>query len=501
MSGANFARAKRETTSRAKTHQEDGVISMHLNWKIRMTVVVLSLLSPAMGTAANVGELKAGAARVDITPSAKAIPPPFSSIHDPLFARAIYLENGIVCAILLNADVGGISNASADRASAAISRELKVPTANILISATHDHNAIFGGPRRSGSGASETAPSGPSEEFLTKLESGLIQAAHLAHDRMKPARIGYGTGRLYLNVNRDAVDERTRLWSQEPNLEYPSDKTLAVIKIESVTGDLIAVYMNYAMHANLLFLEGMISGDFPGEAERYIEHTYNDNVVAIWTSGAAGDQNPLYLRPNREIGEKKIHAVMNSEHVDLGAAIMRAMFTGSPEADKAPVDTVALEQSLELIKSMGQLTAEESLRVIGQISVMNAEARIEGTQREITCPARRRLDSGREGVQGQYVDSPDPVRIRIGALEIGDVVLGSANAELYNMIGQEVKAGSKFHNTVMVTLTNGMANSGYVPTDDAFGRYTFQVLGSSLKPGCAESAIVSGVDDMIEKLN
>ena len=60
--------------------------------------------------------------------------------------------------------------------------------------------------------------------------------------------------------------------------------------------------------------------------------------------------------------------------------------------------------------------------------------------------------------------------------------------ELYNMIGQQVKAGSKFYDTIMVTLTNGMANSGYVPTDDAFGRYTFQVLGSSLKPGCAESA-------------
>ena len=68
------------------------------------------------------------------------------------------------------------------------------------------------------------------------------------------------------------------------------------------------------------------------------------------------------------------------------------------------------------------------------------------------------------------------------------------------MIGQQVKAGSKFHNTIMVTLTNGMANSGYVPTDDAFGRDTFQVLGSSLKPGCAEAAIVKGIDQMIHNL-
>jgi neutral ceramidase len=45
-----------------------------------------------------------------------------------------------------------------------------------------------------------------------------------------------------------------------------------------------------------------------------------------------------------------------------------------------------------------------------------------------------------------------------------------------------------------------MANSGYVPTDDAFTRYTFQVLGSSLKPGCAESGIVNGIDEIINKM-
>jgi hypothetical protein len=41
------------------------------------------------------------------------------------------------------------------------------------------------------------------------------------------------------------------------------------------------------------------------------------------------------------------------------------------------------------------------------------------------------------------------------------------------MIGLRVRAGSKFRDTLGVTLTNGMANSGYVPTDDAVGRYTF----------------------------
>jgi hypothetical protein len=176
------------------------------------------------------------------------------------------------------------------------------------------------------------------------------------------------------------------------------------------------------------------------------------------------------------------------------------MFAGNPEADKIPMDPIAMEQSLELVKSEGQLTGEETIRVMSNIRVMNGDVKIEGLQREVTCPARRRLDTGREGAPGKYEDSPDPVRFKIGALRIGDTVLGSANAELYNMIGQRVKSGSKFRDTIMVTLTNGMANSGYVPTDDAFGRYTFQVLSSALKPGCAEQGIVRGVDQMIEEI-
>jgi hypothetical protein len=467
-------------------------------WKFGLAVVVASQLLSIHASAAEAGPLKAGAGRVDITPAPNAIPRPFTSILDPLYARAIYLENGPDRAVLLNADVGAISSAITDKVSAEISKDLNVPVTNILISATHDHSAIFGGPRppAAGAGGQENTPA---NAFEAKLVLGLEQAAKEAHDKMQPAKIGYGVGHLYLNVNRDAIDDKTRLWSQEPNLNYPSDKTLAVVKIESLSGQLIAVYMNYAMHANSLFLNGMISGDFPGEAQRYLERTYQ-GAIAVWTSGAAGDQNPLYWRADHVVGQARIRAIMEAEHVDLGTAIMHAMFTGDPAADKVPVDPVAMDQSIQLVKAMGLLTGEETIRVMDHIRVMNTQVKIEGTQQEVTCPARHRLDTGREGTPGKYEDSPNPVRIKIGALRIGDVMLGSANAELYNMIGQQVKAGSKFHDTIMVTLTNGMANSGYVPTDDAFGRYTFQVLGSALKPGCAESSIVNGIDDMIDKI-
>ncbi len=39
-------------------------------------------------------QLRVGAGRVDITPDPAMLPAPFTSIHDPLFTRAILVENG-----------------------------------------------------------------------------------------------------------------------------------------------------------------------------------------------------------------------------------------------------------------------------------------------------------------------------------------------------------------------------------------------------------------------
>ena len=41
---------------------------------------------------------------------------------------------------------------------------------------------------------------------------------------------------------------------------------------------------------------------------------------------------------------------------------------------------------------------------------------------------------------------------------------------------QRLKKESPYAKTMMATLTNGMANSGYIPDDASFGHNTFEVL-------------------------
>ena len=73
------------------------------------------------------------------------------------------------------------------------------------------------------------------------------------------------------------------------------------------------------------------------------------------------------------------------------------------------------------------------------------------------------------------------------------------NAEVFNPIAQRLKRESPYARTMLATLTNGMARSGYIPHDAAFGMYTFEVLSSRLQPGCAESAIVDGLLELMSE--
>jgi len=60
----------------------------------------------------------------------------------------------------------------------------------------------------------------------------------------------------------------------------------------------------------------LVTGDIAGAAERFLERYYGDRVVALWTIGAAGDQNPKYMSwdttwslKDRELGYPLVEAL------------------------------------------------------------------------------------------------------------------------------------------------------------------------------------------------
>lgn len=419
-----------------------------------------------------VAALSVGAARIDITPDEKSLPKGFEGINDPIFVRAIVIDDGNTRAALVTVDVGAISSDTFAQVSQQAELELRIR--HLMLTATHTHSVPFSYGR----------------ELAPRIVAAISQAA----GRLQAARIAYGTGVSYINVNRNIIDPQTRRWWEGPNYAGVSDKTVAVIRFEALDGRPIAVYYNYAVHAVLNGQLDQISGDIPGAASRYLEESLENQAVAVWSTGASGDQNPIYFQQTYDLREIRI-----KDYAARGSDISNAMPPGGQGLNKRdPTVARLMNQQRQMTLSMGQMLGEEVLHVMrANLERPTASAPIVGAQKTVTCPGRKRTDSGRAGFPGTYVDA-DPIPIQLSLVMLGDIAITGVNGEVFTTIAQRLKSESPLKHTIMATLTNGSAPSGYIPNDAAFGYHTFEVVSSRLKPGCAETAIVDGLLDMID---
>lgn len=423
-----------------------------------VTAVALAAatLSPA---AAAPGSLRAGAARVDITPTADILP---ALIHDPLYVRALILDSGKDRLVLLSVDSPGLGRT--DELLDSIAAELKIPRDHIVMAATHDHSAPF------------MALPG-AYPYFDLVRKGMLDAVRQATDRLKPARIGYRTGKAYVNVNRDEKAGDHYILGFNP--EGPSDKTVAVLTVTDTAGKPIAVYANYAVHGVVMFFsktkDGQIeiTGDLPGAASRLVEDRLGKDVVALWTSGAAGDQNPIYTsaRLTKERGFE-----------DYGAG------------------------GWTLLDAQARRLGEEIVRIVNDTSDLSDSARIQVRTTSLTCPGHKPAKPGATVEPGATIWGPtrlqmtdaDPVKIPLTFVTIGDVALAGVGGELFTEIGMAVKAQSPFERTMVVTHLPG--NVGYIPSDRAFAMPSEKALTASMKPGCADAGIPGTFKAMASEL-
>jgi hypothetical protein len=397
-------------------------------------------------------EFRAGAAKLDITPPEGAAlqmrgyagrTAGFERIHDPLFVRAIALHDGTAPAAIVTLDLSGVPNGLWETLSARIFRESGIAPERLLLAATHTH----GGPTL---GQFLQSPPKNTAAYTAHVETQIMTAVKQALGRLVPARAGAGSGRASVNMNRRARMAEGDWWLGY-NPDGPSDKTVAVIKIESAKGEPIALLTNYAVHGTVMGSKNMdVTGDLPGAISRVAEGRLGDKAVVAWTSGAAGDQNPIY-RQGR------------FSEVDV----------------------------------LGQIVGEEVVRVAAGISTRPV-GRIFGAQKVVECPGQKAAHgSGRlKGGKYEFLDAP-PVPIRLSALRIGHIALAGVSGEVLVSIGQRLKKESSFTHTMVVTHCNG--SSGYLPDDAAYEQVSYEIVTARVKRGCAENAIVGGLLDLLDR--
>jgi hypothetical protein len=453
--------------------------------QVRMIFLVIFLLGGSLGIAvgAEAGALRVGAVKVDITPAdptqlTNQWGVPFVGVHDKTYARVLVVSNGATSAVIIGIDTVEVTDAT--EFVARIAKETGIPAANIVVTATHDHNAPIVG-MSDISGMHKAGPGGAA--FLAKLYDDLVKAVKQSQANLQPARLGVATGISSINVNRDQPqpDGGYRMGKDPMG---PSDKTVWVLKFESMSGEPIALLINYAVHSTVIGMKNnLLTGEVAGASARFVEENYKDKVVAVWTLSAAGDQGPIVS------------------------------------------DAMSTPSNFEPVNVLGQILGEEIVRVADGMNskTMISQGRIWGAEKAVTCPGQKAAGQGPGGPGGpggsggpddhggpggpggqggeprgpmKMVDS-DPVHFQIGVLMIDKIALTRVSAEVVTKIYQEVRQQSPFSNTLMLTLANGRA--GYITDDAAYDVGKPESGMSSMKKGCGEATIVNGLSDLLRQ--
>lgn len=349
--------------------------------------------------------LRAGAARVDVTPDGTVTMRGFQArqstgIHDRLYVRALVLDNGEDSLAILSWDkleLYGFEKIAEIRHE--IQQRTGIPVRNILINATHTHSGCEG-----------------------KFHEASVEAVSQAWESRKGARIGIGSKMIYgIGSNRRRPDG-TGLWKcNQPNPEAVMDNECGVIRVENAQRNLLAVLVNYSSHPTVLDGRNtLLSGDYAGIATAEIEKRQGQGVVALFLQGCAGDTGTHTFRKSRTI----------------------------PEAEK-----------------LGRRLANEVLEIVPHIDV-SSWVQLGGGTRMIGLP-QKQLDTTKPETVPPIVEGKS-IQNEIQALFIGDaLILAVGSMEAYVRIGLDIKKASPFPHTFALAFSNGPW-LGYLPSPHGY---------------------------------
>lgn len=434
----------------------------------------------------------AGAARVCIDPPAEAYPFPTNFClcqekYDSCYVRAAAIGNGQRTILFLVYELSDIPRLPG--LEAALARAAGIPEEDVILAVTHNHS--------SPNDRCKVGDFPEKFELYRKIEwEAGIEAARQAAAAMRPARYGFGRIESFINVNRD-LRTAFGFWVEGPNYAGYSDRNLYMLKFEDLEGKLITAIMNFGAHAVCAFAQpdadGKIktSGNFPGIACRFVEEHYGGDAVAIWTSGAAGNQDPILFDYTwQEYPDGYVTKIMEPD----GSGYLH-------------------------MEALGRKQGADAVACLDAIRADHTAMRIAYEKSVLPFPARRRKANGvtvnpfgfRMGGEGPRVDftpprmpelpemEPDPSRsihYTLNVLRLGNVAVILTSGELYAEIARDMMAASPVKDAFVVTHIPG--KGGYTLDKGSTDHKTFQAFGG-VEPGSTDDALSAKTAELVRK--
>lgn len=196
---------------------------------------------------------------------------PAQELHDPLHARALYLESQRAC-LLVSLEVCLIAPQQADFVAREISDASGIDAGRIVVACVHTHS----GPE---TGFGELLAGRPAPDFVAPILAAAVQAGVEAVGNAAAARLGVGQGLIAIGRNRRRADG-------------PVDEILRVIRIDDEDGAPRAVVYVAGCHPTVLGHDNLAwSADWPWAANLAIEEAF-PNALPIFLLSAHADVDP-----------------------------------------------------------------------------------------------------------------------------------------------------------------------------------------------------------------
>jgi hypothetical protein len=437
--------------------------------------------------------LRAGAARVDVTPTrfpvisnCMFLERKAEKAHAPLHAKALVLEDSGTLLAIVVVDSCMMPRELIDRAKDMARAKTGIPAERMLVSATHTHSA----PASMGCLGSDAQA-----EYAEFLPGKIAEAIDRAGARLAPAKAGSASLDDYEHTHcRRWIFRPDKMRSdpfgnlnvranmhpgyQNPDAIAPSgpvDPGLSVLSVQTLEGKPLAVLANYSQH---YFGSPILHPDYFGVFSDKIAARIEagEGFVAMMSQGTSGDQ--------------------------------MWMDYGKPKSD------ITLDQYAEGVTTRA-MEAYRKIQYRDKLTLAMAETRLTLGRR---VPDSRRLEwakdllakmNGAKPRNQQEVYAREQVflhdepsrELKLQALRIGDLGIAAIPNEVFAITGLSIKARSPLPGTFVVELANGA--EGYIPppAQHGLGGYTTWPARSAALETDAEPKIAEAILQLLEKVS
>ena len=434
--------------------------------------------------------LRAGASKVNITPFLGGPMAGYSardrgsdSIHDELHAKALVLDDGRTGVALITTDLIGIDRELAANVRGLVEARVGIAPDRVWMTGSHTHF----GPAVS-SGRTEGEHTDPYDRsYADVLAAKLTTAVKLAHDRLRPARLGAGA------IPAEGISYNRRLIRADGKVEMsltlpppyeglkfgPVDPEVGLLKVEGeADGDTIATLVNFACHP-VSSTDRMyeFTADYPGYAMDLIESV--EGGICLFALGCAGNIVPIQRRgrSKRQVG------------LSLGGCALKAL-QWIQTADRHRIR--ASGRNIELPLRRFPSAARMERQIADAEAALNSARERKATSREIT-ECREALGLARSLPRwaerfGRRKTRPSEIQV----FWIGDIPMIGLPGEVFVELGLRIKKALDASPVLVVSLSNDSA--GYIPERRAYRQGGYESNVSAFAPGCGEHLVREALD-------